>query len=136
MEHANTPSSEDEAYFEPFINLPPRALKDYYRVVKDPMSLRKLQKITKGVRGRNEATGTTDLKSWAAFEETASLLWDNAKYYNEEGSEIYELARELQVYLTLTTTRSTSDSVAGILRRRNQKGQGSCARAFTAQDQA
>ncbi|KAJ0303451.1 hypothetical protein COL5a_011351 [Colletotrichum fioriniae] len=91
-------AGEDEAYFEPFINLPPRALKDYYRVVKDPMSLRKLQKITKGVRGRNEATGTTDLKSWAAFEETASLLWDNAKYYNEEGSEIYELARELQEF--------------------------------------
>ncbi|KAL2876652.1 hypothetical protein SGCOL_008018 [Colletotrichum sp. CLE4] len=89
---------EDEAYFEAFINLPPRALKDYYRVVKDPMSLRKLQKITKGVRGRNEATGTSDLKSWAAFEETASLLWDNAKYYNEEGSEIYELARELQKF--------------------------------------
>ncbi|KAG7044709.1 bromodomain containing protein [Colletotrichum scovillei] len=91
-------ADEDEAYFEPFINLPPRALKDYYRVVKDPMSLRKLQKATKGVHGRNEATGISDLKSWAAFEEAASLLWDNAKYYNEEGSEIYELARELQEF--------------------------------------
>lgn len=116
MDHANTPLSEDEAYFEPFINLPPRALKDYYRVVKDPMSLRKLQKATKGVHGRNEATGISDLKSWAAFEEAASLLWDNAKYYNEEGSEIYELARELQVCLTLTTTRSTFDKDVGILR--------------------
>ncbi|OHE93497.1 hypothetical protein CORC01_11183 [Colletotrichum orchidophilum] len=87
---------EAEAYFEPFVNLPPRVLKDYYRIVKEPMSLRKLQKITKGVRGRNEATGSSDLKSWAAFEETASLLWKNAFFYNEEGSEIYELAQELQ----------------------------------------
>ncbi|KXH48342.1 hypothetical protein CSIM01_10289 [Colletotrichum simmondsii] len=91
-------ADEDEAYFEPFINLPPRVLKDYYRVVKDPMSLRKLQKATKGIHGRNEATGVTDFKNWAAFEEAASLLWDNAKYYNEEGSEIYELARELQEF--------------------------------------
>ncbi|KAL0935236.1 bromodomain containing protein [Colletotrichum truncatum] len=85
-----------EAYFEPFVNLPPRVLKDYYRIVKEPISIKKLQKAVKGVRGRNEATGTSEFKNWGAFEETASLLWKNACFYNEEGSEIYELAQELK----------------------------------------
>ncbi|KAK2062406.1 Bromodomain-containing protein [Colletotrichum caudatum] len=87
-----------EPYFEPFVNLPPRVLKDYYRIVKEPISLKKLQKTVKGVRGRNEATGTSEFKNWAAFEETASLLWKNAFFYNEEGSEIYELAQELEEF--------------------------------------
>ncbi|KAH0444215.1 bromodomain containing protein [Colletotrichum camelliae] len=89
---------EPEAYFEPFVNLPPRALKDYYRVIKEPISIKKLQKSVKGVRGRNEATGTSEFKNWAAFEESASLLWKNACFYNEEGSEIYELAQELKEF--------------------------------------
>ncbi|WQF87301.1 Putative bromodomain-containing protein [Colletotrichum destructivum] len=94
-------SKEDggqEPYFEPFVNLPPRVLKDYYRIVKEPISLKKLQKSVKGVKGRNEATGTSEFKTWAAFEETASLLWKNAFFYNEEGSEIYELGQELEEF--------------------------------------
>lgn len=84
-------------YFEPFINLPPRALKDYYRIVADPLSLRKLQKIVKGTQSRYDTPGVSEFKNWAAFEERSQLLWDNAYFYNEEGSEIYELARELEV---------------------------------------
>ncbi|OAA62119.1 Bromodomain protein [Cordyceps fumosorosea ARSEF 2679] len=86
----------EEVYFEPFVNLPPRALKDYYRIVTDPLSLKKLQKIVKGIQGRGELTGVSELKSWAAFEEKSKLLWTNAYFYNEEGSEIYSLAQELQ----------------------------------------
>ncbi|KAL7926910.1 Bromodomain-containing protein [Trichoderma austrokoningii] len=86
----------DDAYFEPFINLPPRALKDYYKVITDPLSLKKLQKIVKGVHGRNDATGVSDFKSWSAFEERSKLLWTNAYFYNEEGSDIYVLAQELE----------------------------------------
>ncbi|KAJ6442831.1 polybromo-1 [Purpureocillium lavendulum] len=85
-----------EGYFEPFHNLPPRALKDYYKVVSDPLSLKKLQKMVKGVHGRGDATGVSDFKSWNAFEEKSKLLWNNAFFYNEEGSEIYELAQELE----------------------------------------
>ncbi|KAF6829761.1 bromodomain containing protein [Colletotrichum plurivorum] len=85
-----------EPYFELFVNLPPRSLKDYYRVVKEPLSIKKLQKAVKGVKGRNEATGTSEFKNWSAFEETASLLWKNAFFYNEEGSEVYEQAEELK----------------------------------------
>ncbi|WYZ44233.1 hypothetical protein EsH8_VII_000669 [Colletotrichum jinshuiense] len=87
-----------EPYFEPFVNLPPRVLKDYYKVVKEPISIKKLQKTVKGVRGRNEATGTSEFKNWGVFEEASSLLWKNAFFYNEEGSEIYELAQELQEF--------------------------------------
>lgn len=87
----------EEAYFEPFINLPPRALRDYYKIVTDPLSLKKLQKIVKGVQGRGELTGISEFKSWAAFEERSKLLWTNAYFYNEEGSEIYSLAQELEV---------------------------------------
>jgi hypothetical protein len=56
-----------------------------------------LQKLVKGQHGRQPATGTSDFKTWAAFEETASRLWNNAHYYNEEGSEIHTLATELKV---------------------------------------
>ena len=83
-------------YFEPFINLPPRSLKDYYRVISEPLSLRKLQKLVNGTLGKND-NGVSEFKTWAALEEKASLLWRNAYYYNEEGSDIYELGRELEV---------------------------------------
>lgn len=61
------------------------------------MSLNRLQKMVKGIHGRNGSKGVTDLKTWAAFEENASLLWENAFYFNEEGSQIYKLAEELKV---------------------------------------
>ncbi|KAJ9151803.1 Protein polybromo-1 [Pleurostoma richardsiae] len=86
---------DDWAYFEPFIFLPPRSLRDYYQLIQEPMSLRNLQKLVKGIHGRAVAKGS-DFKSWSALEEKASLLWENAFYYNEEGSEISELARELK----------------------------------------
>lgn len=71
-------------------------MKDYYRVVTDPLSLKKLQKMVKGVHGRNDVSGVSEFKSWAAFEEKSKLLWTNAYFYNEEGSEIYELGQELE----------------------------------------
>lgn len=89
--------SDDMSYFEVFVNLPPRALKDYYQIIPDPLSIRKLQKHVKGVHGRGSATGVSDFKSWNQFEEKTSLLWVNAQTYNEDGSEIYELANELEV---------------------------------------
>lgn len=94
---ANRARSYDSAYFEPFVNLPPRALKDYYKMISDPLSLKKLQKQVKGIHGRQEATGVSEYKSWATFEEKTKLLWENAYYFNEEDSEIYSLAQELEV---------------------------------------
>ncbi|KAL1871303.1 hypothetical protein VTK73DRAFT_2135 [Phialemonium thermophilum] len=84
--------------YEPFLNLPPRSLKEYFAIITDPMSLRGLQKLVKGIRGRQPATGVSEFKNWAQFEEKASLLWDNAHYFNEEGSAIYNLATELKEF--------------------------------------
>lgn len=64
------------------------------------MSIKKLQKLVKGVHNRGDAPGTTDFKTWSAFEEKVKLLWTNATFYNEEGSEIYTLAQELEVGLS------------------------------------
>ncbi|KAK7404129.1 hypothetical protein QQX98_010087 [Neonectria punicea] len=90
----------EDAYFEPFINLPPRALRDYYKVITDPLSIKKLQKMVKGVHGRGDAAGVSDFKTWSAFEEKSKLLWTNAFFYNEEGSEIYTLAQELAKFFS------------------------------------
>ncbi|EAQ93473.1 hypothetical protein CHGG_01708 [Chaetomium globosum CBS 148.51] len=85
-----------DPYFLDFINLPPRSYKDYFAVITSPLSLKGLQKLVKGIHGRQPATGVSDFKSWAVFEEKASLLWTNAHFYNEEGSPIHTLATELQ----------------------------------------
>lgn len=86
-----------DPYFLDFINLPPRSMKEYFSVIANPLSLKGLQKQVKGIHGRQAATGVSVFKCWAAFEERASLLWNNAHYYNEEGSEVYEAATELKV---------------------------------------
>jgi len=60
-------------------------LKDYYQLIKDPMSLSAIQKKVRGVIG------------WDAFESAFSLIWKNARIYNEDGSDIYNLSLELEV---------------------------------------
>ncbi|KAI0804387.1 hypothetical protein GGR55DRAFT_698736 [Xylaria sp. FL0064] len=87
---------DDYPYFEPFIYLPPRTLRDYYEVIAEPLSLKALQKQVRGQHGRSEATWVSDFKSWAAFEDQASLIWKNAYHYNEDGSEIFTMAQELE----------------------------------------
>lgn len=83
--------------FAPFINLPSRAITSYYEVIKQPLSLKGLLKKIHGVHGRHETTGVTDLKTWDAFESEMSKIWDNARIYNEDGSDIYNLSAELEV---------------------------------------
>ncbi|KAF2635330.1 Bromodomain-containing protein [Massarina eburnea CBS 473.64] len=86
--------------FLPFVQLPSRALKDYYQLIKEPMSLTAVQKKVKGVIGRNAPTGITELKSWDAFEQMASLIWKNARVYNEDGSDLYNVSLELEEMFT------------------------------------
>ncbi|KAI0007634.1 Bromodomain-containing protein [Xylariaceae sp. FL0662B] len=88
--------SGDYPYFEPFVFLPPRTLKDYYEIIAEPLSLKALQKQVRGQHGRSEATHVSDFKGWAAFEDQASLIWKNAYHYNEDGSEISLMAQELE----------------------------------------
>ncbi|OCK77511.1 Bromodomain-containing protein [Lepidopterella palustris CBS 459.81] len=91
-------TENDLQIFQPFINLPNRALKDYYQVIKNPMSLTRISNKVKGVQGRNPPTGITDLKSWNAFEDEVSMIWKNARHYNEDGSDISNLATELEEF--------------------------------------
>lgn len=87
---------------EPFLNCPSRKLTDYYAVIKKPMSLKGIQKRIRGVHGRGEPTGVSLYTTWAALEEQVSLIWTNARTYNEDDSEISILAGELEVRYTLT----------------------------------
>ncbi|KAI1497053.1 Bromodomain-containing protein [Biscogniauxia marginata] len=86
----------DYPYFEPFVYLPSRALKDYYEIIAEPLSLKALQKQVRGQHGRSEATYVSDFKAWAAFEDQAALIWKNAYHYNEDGSDISLMAQELE----------------------------------------
>jgi hypothetical protein len=90
------PKSELPIFF-PFVNLPPRSLKDYYALIKEPMSLTAVQKKVRGVIGREQPTGHTLFKSWDALESAMVLIWNNARDYNEDGSDLYNLSLELEV---------------------------------------
>lgn len=81
----------------PFVNLPSRKLVDYFALIKHPVSLKGLDKQVRGVQGRNEATGVSVFKNWKDFEDEVSYIWRNARQYNEDGSEITELAGQLEV---------------------------------------
>ena len=81
----------------PFLNLPSRELRDYYQVIKHPVCLKSIQKLVRGIKGRDKPTGVSFFKSWAAFEEEMSYIWINARTYNQDGSEIFELASEFEV---------------------------------------
>ncbi|EME44106.1 hypothetical protein DOTSEDRAFT_71790 [Dothistroma septosporum NZE10] len=87
---------DGEPIFFPFVNLPSRKLEDYYKVIRHPVCLKMLQKRINGIHGRAPPTGVTDYKTWDAFEEETSFIWRNARDYNEDGSEMYKLAGELE----------------------------------------
>ncbi|KAF1360527.1 Bromodomain-containing protein [Lizonia empirigonia] len=92
----HTDPGGDLNIFQPFMNLPARSLKDYYQLIKDPMSLTAIKKKVQGVIGRDAPTGHTLFNSWDAFENAMSLVWKNARIYNEDGSELYNLSLELE----------------------------------------
>ncbi|KAH0539102.1 hypothetical protein FGG08_004340 [Glutinoglossum americanum] len=82
----------------PFVNLPSRKLVDYFALIKHPVSLKGLDKLVRGVQGRSEATGVSVFKTWKDFEDEVSYIWKNARQYNEDGSEITELAGQLETF--------------------------------------
>ncbi|KAL8680353.1 MAG: hypothetical protein Q9186_003474 [Xanthomendoza sp. 1 TL-2023] len=97
-EMLNLKNDEDELIVGPFITLPSRELREYYRVIKRPVSLKSVQKAVQGVRGREKPTGVSNFKSWATFEEEISCIWKNAYHYNEDESDISKAARSLEEY--------------------------------------
>lgn len=86
--------------FEDFVELPPKDLKDYYAVIQDPRSLQTLWEQVQGIDiGKKSApTGVSKFSNWDEFEAEASIIWANAFHYNEDDSEIFNLAKELEVF--------------------------------------
>lgn len=82
--------------FQPFVSLPPRSLVDYYKVIKKPVSLTAVRKRCRGQHGREAATMQSDFKTWDAFEDEVSYIWRNAREYNEDGSDMFNLSVELE----------------------------------------
>lgn len=70
------------------------------------MSLSGVKKRTIGKHGREAATGITDFKTWDSFEQEVSFIWKNARAYNEDGSDMYNLAGEFEVRLMFTSSRT------------------------------
>lgn len=89
---------DDFQIFHPFVNLPPRSLTAYYQTIKKPVSLTALRKKTKGQHGREKPTGVSDFKTWDAMEDEVSWVWKNARTFNEDGSEISDLATQFEEY--------------------------------------
>ncbi|MCJ1380825.1 hypothetical protein MMC17_003934 [Xylographa soralifera] len=91
-------NEDDELISGPFLNLPSRELRDYYSVIKSPQCLKRVQKQVRGIQGREKPNGVSLFKSWRSFEEEMSKIWNNARLYNEDGSNISELAGQLEAY--------------------------------------
>lgn len=83
--------------YRPFTNLPSRSLEDYYKLIKHPVCLKSVHKRARGKHGRADETGISDFKTWDQFENEISFIWRNARDYNEDGSEMFELAGEFEV---------------------------------------
>jgi len=75
-------------------------LVDYYKQIKEPISLNGIYKKVRGIsgaKGRETITGQSEFRSWDALENEAKKVWLNAQEYNEDGSDIYIVAGELKV---------------------------------------
>lgn len=76
---------------------PKRDYPDYYKVIEQPTSIADVKAMVR--QGR--------LKSWDALAREVRLIWDNAKEYNEPGSDIYEMTEALEVMTTYLMSQST-----------------------------
>ncbi|KAL1972139.1 hypothetical protein VTN31DRAFT_7358 [Thermomyces dupontii] len=85
----------------PFLAKPDRNLyKEYYDVIQHPVSLRSLQRQVRGREGRKPHSEKTAFPTWQSFIDEVSYVWRNAREFNEEGSEIVELAGIVEEYFT------------------------------------
>lgn len=83
-------SEEDGHLFsEFFIDLPSRKLyPDYYQIILQPVSINSIRKSLKSGK----------IKNFEGFKETLGKIFTNAKFYNEEGSSVFEDAVALEKY--------------------------------------
>jgi len=98
IEHANKLLTEvenlkdeedDHPLSEFFIELPSRKLyPDYYQLIQKPVSINSIRKNLKSGK----------IKTFKDFKENIIRIFTNAKFYNEEGSMVYEDAAALEKY--------------------------------------
>ena len=90
------------------------------------MSLAAVKKKVQGVVGRDQPTGHTLFKSWDSLANTMSLIWKNARDYNEDGSDIYNVSLELEVrpYPEPVDTSGLTDPGILLQAPRRSQGQG------------
>ncbi|TVY19201.1 Chromatin structure-remodeling complex subunit rsc1 [Lachnellula arida] len=95
---ARKDNPDDEiASFEVFFDKPDKKLyPDYYKLIKNVVSLKSVQSKIKRSSGDKDAPTISEYKSWGLFEHEMNYLWNNAWQFNEDGSEISVLATELQ----------------------------------------
>lgn len=71
--------------------VPKKDYPDYYKLIKKPTSISDVRASVE-----NEAA-----EDWDALAREVRLIWDNAKEYNQEGSDIYSMAEKLEVTWSL-----------------------------------
>lgn len=71
--------------------------KEYYEIIQHPVSLRSLLKQVRGIEGRKPHSNKTAFPTWQMFEDEMEYVWGNAREFNEEDSEIVDLANILEV---------------------------------------
>jgi hypothetical protein len=79
--------------------------------------------VQKKVKGGKD--NTSEFKSWATFEKEMKYIWNNAWKYNEDGSEISVLAKNLQVSKTCELINAIL-TLLGIILQTFQRGQTVC----------
>lgn len=92
--HEKEDESDEIPKYDIFARLPDRKIfKDYYAVIPHPVSFATLKRAIKGGNG-----GVSKFTTWDELEEEVSLIWKNARHYNEDGSFVSELADDFEVF--------------------------------------
>ncbi|ODQ58973.1 hypothetical protein WICANDRAFT_84671 [Wickerhamomyces anomalus NRRL Y-366-8] len=82
-------SENGHLFSEFFVDLPSRKLyPDYYQIILQPVSINSIRKSLKSGK----------IKNFEGFKETLGKIFTNAKFYNEEGSSVFEDAVALEKY--------------------------------------
>ncbi|KAI5287788.1 hypothetical protein KEM54_005733, partial [Ascosphaera aggregata] len=93
---------KDETGLEVFYNFlskPDKNIyKEYYDIIKHPVSLRAILKLVRGTDNRKNSQKRSPFRTWDAFEEEVSYIWRNASEFNEPGSAIVGEAEQLKKY--------------------------------------
>lgn len=100
-------------------------------MIKKPLSLTGVRKRVRGQHGREPPTHVSDFKSWDAFEEEVATIWENARIYNEDGSDMYNLAGEFEVRAAHNASTGHGLTYTGTFQDATCRGQKGCRRTTT-----